>query len=87
MPDDSADDAEKHYLLQSNRFFFLMALFTVWIVVLDVLAGEIGLLVYIGAALIALFITLVISNSRRLHVLGAVAGWFLYLADAAVTMA
>jgi hypothetical protein len=86
MPDDSAVDAEKHYMLQSNRFFFLMALFTVWIEVLDVLAGEIGLLVYIGAALIALFITLVMSNSRRLHVLGAVAGWFLYLADAVVTM-
>jgi hypothetical protein len=86
MPDDSADDAGTHYLLQSNRFFLLMALFTAWIVVLDVLAGEIGLLVYIGAALIALFITLVISNSRRLHVLGAVAGWLLYLADAVVTM-
>ena len=90
MPDDSAedsaDDAGKHYLLQSNRFFLLMALFTAWIVVLDVLAGEIGLLVYIAAALIALFITLVISNSRRLHVLGAVAGWLLYLADAVVTM-
>ena len=86
MPDDSADDAGTHYLLQSNRFFLLMALFTAWIVVLDVLAGEIGLLVYIAAALIALFITLVISNSRRLHVLGAVAGWLLYLADAVVTM-
>ena len=86
MPDDSADDAGTHYLLQSNRFFLLMALFTAWIVVLDVLAGEIGLLAYIAAALIALFITLVISNSRRLHVLGAVAGWLLYLADAVVTM-
>jgi hypothetical protein len=86
MPDDSADDADKHYLLQSNRFFLLMALFTAWIVVLDVLAGEIGLLVYISSALIALFITLAISNSRRLHVLGAVAGWLLYLADALVTM-
>jgi len=79
MPDSSDSPAAEHYLEISSRAFLLIGLFFAWIIGLDYVSGDVTSATLNSAFVLALCITLMISQSYKVHKFGAVIGWLLLL--------
>ena len=70
---------DEYYFEQSSRFFLLLALVQAWIIGLDVLFENVGFPTYLAAMIAILFVVLMTSKSKRIHIAGlaVVSGVFL----------
>lgn len=67
---ETGDPLDEYYFEQSGRFFLLLALVQAWTIGLDVIFENVGSPTYLTALIAGLFIALMISKSKRLHIAG-----------------
>lgn len=73
-PAESEDGAmlDRYYFEQSARFFALLGLVQVWTIGLDLVFQTITYATYLTGGIFILFVLLMVSKSRRVHIAGLV---------------
>jgi len=64
---------DQYYFEQSARFFLLLGLVQAWTIGLDVVFENVGYATYLTVGIGILFVVLMVSKSRRVHLTGLIA--------------
>ena len=83
LPAADADDRRPHFETLGRRFFALLALFCLWLVLLDVFTGNLILQTYLTVGLGALSLVLASTTQQRVQQGGLVLGWILFIGSVA----
>jgi hypothetical protein len=72
-------DRRDLYMQESRRFFLLLALVPIWVVLLDVFYDSTGLETWLNCFIAALFAFLAVSKNYLVHQACAIAAWLVIL--------
>jgi len=91
VPDEEKETSEErraHYLEASPRFFWLLALSQLWMLVLDLFwEGDLTTLGFVNLSAFGLMSVMAVSKSSRVHAVGSAVAWVLFVGTAVLESA